>query len=395
MTSLEDETSPGDEPVIAIVAGLARDGTIGKDGGIPWHYREDMQTFKRTTLGSALVMGRKTMESIGRLLPGRETIVMSRDPAGVEARWAGAYGAASLDEALRIAVRLGRSRVSVIGGGEIYALALPRADELLLTYVPEDGGGDTFFPSFDESRWVERSRTPIERVELVEYRRRYLDLQAHGQAVLDQPLGDEAGQRRVPEHWRDEKRSAALVGTLALDDAARPLVVRPVGDHELQLVERTEEREVRPQVALGLTAARALHVDDAVAALVDARDVQRAARLDEHGQAGVAEAGHEGQHRGLEQRLAAGHQDVVEAVRAHLVDHLTDGAALAAAEGELRVAPHAAKVAAGGAHEHERDADERALALHAGVDLGEKERLGDGLGQQRFGVVVAHAETAA
>lgn len=170
--SFEEETSPGAEPIVALVAGLARDRTIGRDGGIPWHYTEDLETFKRTTMGSALLMGRKTLESIGRLLPGRETIVMSRNPRAVEERWPGARGAASLDEALGIAARLGRSRVSVIGGGEIYALALPRADELLLTFVPEDGGGDTFFPAWDPTRWRETARTTIERVELVEYHRR-------------------------------------------------------------------------------------------------------------------------------------------------------------------------------------------------------------------------------
>jgi len=172
MTTFDDETSPGAEPIIAVVAGLARDGTIGKDGGIPWRYSEDMRTFKRTTMGSALVMGRKTMESIDCLLPGRESIVLSRDPAAVEARWPGAYGAASFSDALGIAARLGRTRVSVIGGGQIYALALPRADEMLLTYVPEDGGGDTHFPEWDPAEWSEVARTTIERVELVELRRR-------------------------------------------------------------------------------------------------------------------------------------------------------------------------------------------------------------------------------
>lgn len=169
--SADDDTGPIAIPRIVLVVGMARDRTIGKDGGIPWHYTEDLRTFKRRTLGSALVMGRKTMESIGRLLPGRASIVLSRDPAGVATRWPGAHGAASLDEALQIAARLGETRVSVIGGGEIYALALARAEELLVTYIPEDGGGDTFFPEWDANAWQECARETIDRVELVHFRR--------------------------------------------------------------------------------------------------------------------------------------------------------------------------------------------------------------------------------
>ena len=167
----EDDTGPIAAPRVLLVAGMARDRTIGKDGGIPWHFTEDLRTFKRSTMDSALVMGRKTMESIGRLLPGRESIVLSRDPRTIEARWPGAHGAASFDEALHIAFRLGQDRISVIGGGEIYALALPLADEMLLTYVPEDGGGDTFFPEWDADAWDEVSRETIDRVELVRYER--------------------------------------------------------------------------------------------------------------------------------------------------------------------------------------------------------------------------------
>jgi len=156
---------------VVLVAGVARDGTIGRDGTIPWRYPEDLRTFRRETLGSVLVMGRRTMESIGRLLPGRESVVISRDPEAVERRWPGAHGAGSLEQALAICARLGATVASVIGGGEIYALALPVADELLLTYVPEEGGGDSFFPRWDASDWREVSREAVERVVVVRYRR--------------------------------------------------------------------------------------------------------------------------------------------------------------------------------------------------------------------------------
>ena len=166
---LEDSTGPIVRPRVIIVAGMARDRTIGKDGGIPWIYPEDMRTFRESTMGTALLMGRKTLESIGRLLPRRETLVITRDPATVAARWPGAHVFESFAAALEKAVALGLANVSVIGGGEIYAIALPMADELLITYVPEDGGGDTFFPEWDATEWREAGRETIERVERVRY----------------------------------------------------------------------------------------------------------------------------------------------------------------------------------------------------------------------------------
>ena len=172
MTDAARGSAPAPRPRIVLVAGVARDGTIGRDGGIPWRYPEDLRTFKRATLGTALVMGRRTLESIGRLLPGRTSIVLSRDPAGVEARWPGCRGAASLEEAIDVARGLGATTVSVTGGGEVYALALPVADELLLTHVPEDGGGDVHFPAWDRAEWTEVARETVERVEVVRYRRR-------------------------------------------------------------------------------------------------------------------------------------------------------------------------------------------------------------------------------
>ncbi len=154
-------------PRIVIIAGIARDRTIGKCGGIPWHYGEDFRNFKRITMGTVLVMGRKTMESIGRLLPGRETVVVSRSPERVATRWPGAHAADSLRSALEQARALGAVSITIAGGAEIYRLALPVADEMILTLVPEDGGGDTFFPEWDAAAWHEVSREPLERVQVV------------------------------------------------------------------------------------------------------------------------------------------------------------------------------------------------------------------------------------
>lgn len=159
-------------PRVVLVAGMARDRTIGHDGGIPWHYGEDLRTFKRVTLGTALVMGRRTLESIGRLLPGRETVVLTRNPAAVAEAWPGAHAVSSLTEALDRVRALGLAVASIAGGGEVYRLALPLADELLLTEIPEDGGGDVTFPAFDRHEWVEVSREVIDRVQLVRYLRR-------------------------------------------------------------------------------------------------------------------------------------------------------------------------------------------------------------------------------
>ena len=173
-TGSEDEeaTGPITRPRVTLVAGMARDRTIGKDGGIPWIYPEDMRTFRESTMGTALVMGRRTLESIGRLLPGRETIVITRDPAAVKERWPGAHAVDTIEAALQLSVDLGLANVSIVGGGEIYALALPLANELLLTFVPEDGGGDTFFPEWRAADWEEASRERLERVEVVRYDRR-------------------------------------------------------------------------------------------------------------------------------------------------------------------------------------------------------------------------------
>ena len=111
---------------VTIVAAVARNGVIGADGGLPWHLPDELRLFKETTLGHVLVMGRRTYESIGRPLPGRGTVVVTRDPA-----WsAGAEEvvvAHDLDEALERARLLG-DEVFVVGGGEVYAAALPRAD---------------------------------------------------------------------------------------------------------------------------------------------------------------------------------------------------------------------------------------------------------------------------
>ncbi|MCA9528932.1 MAG: dihydrofolate reductase [Myxococcales bacterium] len=143
---------------LALIAAVARGGVIGAGGAMPWHLPEDLRHFKRLTKGHAVVMGRRTHESIGRPLPGRRNIVVSRRPG---ARFDGCEHAESLDAALELAWSEDPCPF-VIGGGEIYALALSRATHLYLTEVDREVEGDTLFPPLPEGRFEEVERVPGE-----------------------------------------------------------------------------------------------------------------------------------------------------------------------------------------------------------------------------------------
>ena len=137
---------------VTLVVARADNGVIGRDGAMPWHISEDLKRFKRLTMGSVMIMGRRTFESLPGLLPGRRHIVLTRDPAwGSE----GAEIARSADEALTLA---GDAPVSVIGGADIFALFEPRADAVELTQVHGDPDGDTIMAPFDPARWREAAR---------------------------------------------------------------------------------------------------------------------------------------------------------------------------------------------------------------------------------------------
>ena len=126
-----------DTPQVTLVVARARNGVIGRDGKLPWHIPADLKRFKALTMGSVMIMGRKTFESLPGLLPGRRHIVLTRDRAW---RADGVEVARDVNEALRLA---GREAVSVIGGAEIFALFLPRANRIELTEVLDDVAGDT------------------------------------------------------------------------------------------------------------------------------------------------------------------------------------------------------------------------------------------------------------
>lgn len=141
---------------VTILAAVARNGVIGVDGGLPWHLPDELALFKRLTLGHVLVMGRRTYESVGRPLPGRTTIVVTRRPdweAGAE----GVLRAGSVADALELASRLD-DEVFVVGGAQVFADALPSTDRLALTFVDAEPEGDTSFPEVDWAEWREVAR---------------------------------------------------------------------------------------------------------------------------------------------------------------------------------------------------------------------------------------------
>jgi dihydrofolate reductase len=141
-------------PRVTLIVAMAKNRAIGKDNTLPWHIPEDLKRFKALTMGHPIVMGRKTFDSIGRPLPGRRNIVISRNRSlaipGVEVT-------GSLDEAL--AACSAEPEVFVIGGEQIYAQALGRADRIEMTEVGQAVDGDAFFPPIDEAAWVESSST--------------------------------------------------------------------------------------------------------------------------------------------------------------------------------------------------------------------------------------------
>jgi dihydrofolate reductase len=134
---------------ITIVAAMARNRAIGRDGGLPWRLPRELKHFKETTMGKPIVMGRRTWQSIGRPLPGRQNIVVTRNPAF---RAEGCDVAASLDDAVAVA-RGGE--VMVIGGGQLYAEALEHADRMILTVVDCEPAADAWFPPWREQEWHE------------------------------------------------------------------------------------------------------------------------------------------------------------------------------------------------------------------------------------------------
>ena len=135
---------------LGLVVACSLNWVIGLDGDMPWHLPEDLRHFKRVTMGHAILMGRKTHESIGRALPGRRNIVITRQK---DAHFENCDVAESVEEAIQMARDGGDPCPHIIGGGEIYRQALKQVTEIHLTQIPIETPGDTFFPELDWEEW--------------------------------------------------------------------------------------------------------------------------------------------------------------------------------------------------------------------------------------------------
>jgi len=155
---------------VALVVAVSRNGVIGIDGGMAWRISDDLKWFKKNTLGKPVVMGRKTYESIGKPLPGRDNIVITRSMTFSKD---GVFVVRSIEDALTLARECAERRsvdeVSVIGGGEIYAQTLALADRIYLTRVDVELEGDAVFPEIDRQEWRERVDGSCEKTERNQY----------------------------------------------------------------------------------------------------------------------------------------------------------------------------------------------------------------------------------
>lgn len=156
-------------PEYIIIVAIAENGVIGKDGKLPWHLPSDLQHFKKTTMGYPLLMGRKTFQSIGRPLPGRDNIVLSRNE---DLKIPGCICCSTLSKAIDACKD--HEKVFIIGGADIFALTLPITDTILVTALKREVDGDVFFPPIDHSQFQETSRhsyTIEEPYDIIRYER--------------------------------------------------------------------------------------------------------------------------------------------------------------------------------------------------------------------------------
>jgi dihydrofolate reductase len=139
--------------IVSLIAAMDRNRGIGKDNQLPWRLPADLKRFRELTTGHHLIVGRKTYESIGKPLPGREMIIISRDAAY---KAEGCIVTTSLEKALEIARGRGEQEVFIGGGAEIYRQAIDDGDRIYLTLIDAEVNADVFFPAFDKSQWVEK-----------------------------------------------------------------------------------------------------------------------------------------------------------------------------------------------------------------------------------------------
>lgn len=157
---------------ISLIVAMASNRVIGRDNSMPWHLSADLQRFKRITLGHPIIMGRLTYEAIGRPLPGRTNIIVSRN---LDYRQDGCTVTPSLDSAIEQGCRLA-DEIFIIGGATLYNAALPIADTLYITEIVRHFVGDTFFPEYDINEWHELEREEISNDSNVDFSYRFLTL---------------------------------------------------------------------------------------------------------------------------------------------------------------------------------------------------------------------------
>lgn len=156
---------------ITLVVAMTPERLIGAGAKLPWHLPEDLKHFRAVTTGHTVVMGRKTFDSIGKALPKRRNIVVTRNPqppAVANVEWV-----ASVADAIALARAAGEQELCVVGGSQIYAAALPLADRMCITYVHVSPPpvGDTYFPVWNAAEWKEQSRQVLPQMEIVSYER--------------------------------------------------------------------------------------------------------------------------------------------------------------------------------------------------------------------------------
>lgn len=154
--------------MISIIVAVAKNGVIGGDNSLLWHIPQDLQRFKRITTGHHVIMGHRTLESLGRPLPNRTNVVITQQQGY---RSEGCTIAHSLDEAIALFPK--EEEIFIIGGAQIYAQALPAADRLYITEVDAEYEGDVHFPDWEQEEWIETLREPHSGFTFVEYRRRF------------------------------------------------------------------------------------------------------------------------------------------------------------------------------------------------------------------------------
>ncbi|MBX4955707.1 dihydrofolate reductase [Rhizobium lentis] len=158
-----------------IIAAVARNGIIGREGDMPWRLSSDLKRFKALTLGKPVVMGRKTYNSIGKPLPGRPNVVISRQAAIDHSDISMAHSLTeAMDAAERLALQTGADEICIIGGGQIYAQAIDLADRLCITHVEADLDGDASFPAIDPATWQAGEALEVSAGEKDSYPTRYI-----------------------------------------------------------------------------------------------------------------------------------------------------------------------------------------------------------------------------